>query len=57
MCRIFAFWIAFLAEAQLMGVDAFLQDAKLLVANELTEVNENRTLQRLYLEPLKVLGL
>lgn len=53
MCRIFTFWIAFAAEVQLIEVDVFLQEGKLLVAHELTEADENRPLQRLYLKPLK----
>lgn len=47
------FWKAFAAEVQSIEVDVFLQDGKLVVAHELTEADENRTVQRLYLEPLK----
>lgn len=47
------FWKAFAAEVQSIEVDVFLHDKKLLVAHELHEADETRTLQRLYLEPLK----
>ncbi|TLP75486.1 alkaline phosphatase [Maribacter sp. ACAM166] len=47
------FWKAFAAEVESIEVDVFLQDGKLLVAHELNEADENRTLQQLYLEPLK----
>ena len=46
------FWKAFAAEVQSIEVDVFLHDGNLLVAHELNEVDKNRTLQRLYLEPL-----
>ena len=47
------FWKAFGAEVQSIEVDVFLRDGKLLVAHELNEANQDRTLERLYLEPLK----
>ncbi|WP_419213972.1 alkaline phosphatase [Maribacter sp. X9] len=47
------FWKAFSAEVQSIEVDVFLRDGKLLVAHDLSEADESRTLERLYLEPLK----
>ena len=47
------FWKAFGAEVQSIEVDVFLRDGKLLVAHELNEANQHKTLERLYLEPLK----
>ncbi|TDS16638.1 alkaline phosphatase [Maribacter caenipelagi] len=47
------FWKAFGAEVQSIEVDVFYEDGELFVAHEVKEINENKTLQRLYLEPLK----
>ena len=49
----FPFWKAIGAEVNSIEVDIFLQNGKLLVAHELSDVEDNKTLQRMYLEPLK----
>lgn len=49
----FPFWKAIGAEVNSIEVDVFLQNGKLLVAHELSDVEDNKTLQRMYLEPLK----
>ncbi|MEH6747649.1 MAG: alkaline phosphatase [Maribacter arcticus] len=47
------FWKAIGAEVNSIEVDVFLQNGKLLVAHELSDIEDNKTLQRMYLEPLK----
>ncbi|WP_282112871.1 alkaline phosphatase [Maribacter stanieri] len=47
------FWKAFGAEVQSIEVDVFYIDDKLMVAHELNEIQQDKTLERLYLNPLK----
>lgn len=47
------FWNALAAQATSIEVDVFLSNGKLLVGHELYELNEQKTIERLYLEPLK----
>ncbi|HDZ06539.1 hypothetical protein LCGC14_0053140 [marine sediment metagenome] len=47
------FWKAFGAEVQSIEVDVFYVDDKLMVGHELNEVEQDKTLERLYLYPLK----
>ena len=46
------FWKAFGAEVQSIEVDVFYLDEKLMVAHEVSEVKQYKTLERLYLNPL-----
>ncbi|WP_437371787.1 alkaline phosphatase [Maribacter litoralis] len=47
------FWKAFGAEVQSIEVDVFYKNGKLMVAHEQGEIEENKTLERLYLNPLQ----
>ncbi|WP_430427549.1 alkaline phosphatase [Maribacter litoralis] len=47
------FWRAFGAEVQSIEVDVFYKNGKLMVAHEEGEIEENKTLERLYLNPLQ----
>ncbi|VXB80005.1 alkaline phosphatase [Maribacter litoralis] len=47
------FWRAFGAEVQSIEVDVFYKNGKLMVAHEQGEIEENKTLERLYLNPLQ----
>ena len=44
---------AYALQVGYIEVDVFLQDGKLMVAHELEEIEEGRTLAQLYLEPLR----
>lgn len=46
------FWEAYEAGAKSIEADVFLVDGKLYVAHEKNEINPERTLEKLYLEPL-----
>ncbi|SIQ29325.1 alkaline phosphatase [Maribacter ulvicola] len=46
-------WKALGAEVNSIEVDVFYENGKLMVAHELDEIQEYRTLERLYLDPLK----
>lgn len=47
------FWKAFGAEVQSIEVDVFYKNGKLMVAHEEGEIEENKTLDRIYLNPLQ----